>query len=77
VFFSLSEDSSDTSTKPSEAGATEGRVRIVRAEDEQAASTQFMVLHEGRISFHAIPAELLACKDDYLENFLEKALSPW
>lgn len=50
---------------------------IVRAEGAESTSTEFMVLHEGRILFEGPGAELLASEDAYLKEFLYKTLPPW
>jgi phospholipid/cholesterol/gamma-HCH transport system ATP-binding protein len=53
-----------------------GQVEIVEA----AASlerAEFMVLHEGRISFQGSADELLASQDAYLREFLFMTLPPW
>lgn len=55
----------------------DGRVAIVPADDQKAAQTEFMVLHEGRIWFHGPASELLASQDRYLRHFLFNTLPPW
>jgi phospholipid/cholesterol/gamma-HCH transport system ATP-binding protein len=52
------------------------RVDIVEA-DESTTNTSFMVLHDGRITFTGSAAELLASKEDYLQEFLARTLPPW
>ncbi len=56
---------------------TGGKVEIVKTEDAEATSTEFMVLHEGRILFEGPGAELIASEDPYLKEFLYKTLPPW
>jgi phospholipid/cholesterol/gamma-HCH transport system ATP-binding protein len=53
-----------------------GHVEIVEAEAslEQA---EFMVLHEGSITFQGSADELLAAQDAYLREFLFMTLPPW
>ena len=55
----------------------DNRVTIVTADDQTAAQTEFMVLHEGRIRFHGPAHELLASRDRYLQEFLFRTLPPW
>jgi phospholipid/cholesterol/gamma-HCH transport system ATP-binding protein len=59
-----------------QATGSSGHVEIVEA----AASlerAEFMVLHEGRISFQGSADELLASQDAYLREFLFMTLPPW
>jgi phospholipid/cholesterol/gamma-HCH transport system ATP-binding protein len=51
-------------------------VEIVEAE-ASLERAEFMVLHEGRISFQGGAAELLASQDAYLREFLFMTLPPW
>jgi len=60
-----------------EAVRRDGQVRIVRADERQAAQAEFMVLHDGRIHFQGGAAELLASRDAYLRSFLFRTLPPW
>ena len=55
----------------------DGAVRVVPQADAAATSTEFMVLHEGRILFEGPAAELLASEEPYLKEFLYKTLPPW
>ena len=57
-----------------EATSTDGGVEILTTTTERA---RFMVLHEGRIFFEGSGAELLASKNEYLEQFLFMTLPPW
>ena len=57
-----------------EATSTDTGVEILTASTERA---RFMVLHEGRIFFEGTGAELLASKNEYLEQFLFMTLPPW
>jgi len=59
-----------------QAVASNGQVEIVEA----AASlerAEFMVLHEGGITFQGSADELLASQDAYLREFLFMTLPPW
>jgi phospholipid/cholesterol/gamma-HCH transport system ATP-binding protein len=60
-----------------EAVRRDGQVEIVPASEAKAAEAEFMVLHEGHIHFRGNAAELLACKDEYLQEFLYRTLPPW
>ncbi len=55
----------------------DGQMRVVAEDENQATHAEFMVLHEGRITFHGSAAELLAAKDPYLQRFLYRTLPPW
>jgi ABC-type transporter Mla maintaining outer membrane lipid asymmetry ATPase subunit MlaF len=57
--------------------AKDGRVQIVAADEKTAAQSEFMVLHSGRIHFQGSAHELLACRDDYVKEFLYRTLPPW
>ena len=57
-----------------QAATTNGRLQIRAASTERAT---FMVLHDGRIYFEGSGAELLASRDDYLQQFLFMTLPPW
>jgi hypothetical protein len=52
-------------------------VRIAPAETAALARAEFMVLHEGRIRFDGSATELLASRDQYLQDFLFRTLPPW
>jgi phospholipid/cholesterol/gamma-HCH transport system ATP-binding protein len=54
-----------------------GIPRVLSLPDESGARTDFMVLHEGRISFEGTAAELRASRDQYLKEFLFMTLPPW
>jgi phospholipid/cholesterol/gamma-HCH transport system ATP-binding protein len=53
-----------------------GHVEIVSAE-ASLDRAEFMVLHEGRITFQGSADELLAAQDAYLREFLFMTLPPW
>jgi phospholipid/cholesterol/gamma-HCH transport system ATP-binding protein len=55
----------------------DGQVAIVTSDDQSAARTDFLVLHEGGIRFHGSASELLASRDPYVRDFLFKTLPPW
>src|SRR5262249_54873428 len=57
--------------------AGSGGLRVVAGNGDQASYAEFMVLHEGRISFQGTAAELFASKDRYLQRFLYRTLPPW
>jgi phospholipid/cholesterol/gamma-HCH transport system ATP-binding protein len=57
--------------------AASGEVEIVEAGGDEGSRAEFMVLHEGRISFQGSAAELLASQDPYLQRFLYRTLPPW
>jgi phospholipid/cholesterol/gamma-HCH transport system ATP-binding protein len=59
------------------ARSKDGRVDIVAADEDASAVSEFMVLHNGRIRFQGRPHELLACRDDYVKEFLYRTLPPW
>ena len=56
---------------------TKDGVRIRPAANNDDTRTEFMLLHEGRILFEGTAAELLACQDPYVKEFLYKTLPPW
>jgi phospholipid/cholesterol/gamma-HCH transport system ATP-binding protein len=51
--------------------------KIVKTDDPEATSAEFMVLHDGHIVFEGHAAELLASEDPYLKEFLFRTLPPW
>jgi phospholipid/cholesterol/gamma-HCH transport system ATP-binding protein len=53
-----------------------GQVEIVEAE-ASLERAEFMVLHDGHISFQGSADELLASQDAYLREFLFMTLPPW
>jgi phospholipid/cholesterol/gamma-HCH transport system ATP-binding protein len=53
------------------------KLQVVSVDDSEAVSTEFMMLHEGRIAFLGSAAELLASKEPYLQRFLYRTLPPW
>jgi phospholipid/cholesterol/gamma-HCH transport system ATP-binding protein len=54
-----------------------GSLRVIQAAEAEPSRAEFMVLHEGRITFNGTAAELLASKDPYLQRFLYRTLPPW
>jgi len=53
-------------------------VRIASVPQEHAGeNATFMVLRDGRIHFEGSPAELLASRDEYLQEYLLMTLPPW
>lgn len=52
-------------------------VRITKTDDPATTPAEFMVLHDGRITFEGHAAELLGNDDPYLKEFLFKTLPPW
>jgi phospholipid/cholesterol/gamma-HCH transport system ATP-binding protein len=56
---------------------TDDGVRIVASDDPTATRAEFMVLHDGRITFEGNAAELLDAQDPYLKEFLFNTLPPW
>ena len=52
-------------------------IQIDQASEQEAARAIFFVLHEGRIQFEGVAAELLAASDPYLKEFLYRTLPPW
>jgi phospholipid/cholesterol/gamma-HCH transport system ATP-binding protein len=54
-----------------------GTLRVVLVPDTEATQTEFMVLHEGRISFLGTGSELMASQDPFLKRFLYRTLPPW
>jgi phospholipid/cholesterol/gamma-HCH transport system ATP-binding protein len=54
-----------------------GNPKVVSVEESEATRAEFMVLHEGRITFQGSAAELMASKDPYLQRFLYRTLPPW
>jgi phospholipid/cholesterol/gamma-HCH transport system ATP-binding protein len=58
-------------------GTDGNKLQVVAVDDSEAVSTEFMMLHEGRIAFLGSAAELLASKEPYLQRFLYRTLPPW
>jgi len=56
------------------AGSDPSRRQIVA---RSAESARFMVLHGGRFCFEGTAAELRACRDPYVQEFLYRTLPPW
>lgn len=59
------------------AASSDGHVTIGAAEEATARRAEFLVLHDGRISFEGTAAELLASQDAYLREFMFMTLPPW
>jgi phospholipid/cholesterol/gamma-HCH transport system ATP-binding protein len=51
--------------------------QVTSTTESDNTHAEFMVLHEGRIHFQGDAAELLACEDAYIKEFLYKTLPPW
>jgi phospholipid/cholesterol/gamma-HCH transport system ATP-binding protein len=51
--------------------------QVTPTAESDTTHAEFMVLHEGRIHFQGDAAELLACEDAYIKEFLYKTLPPW
>jgi phospholipid/cholesterol/gamma-HCH transport system ATP-binding protein len=51
--------------------------QVTATAESDTTHAEFMVLHEGRIHFQGDAAELLACEDAYIKEFLYKTLPPW
>jgi phospholipid/cholesterol/gamma-HCH transport system ATP-binding protein len=54
-----------------------GGMKIVNVDETEPSRAEFMVLHDGKITFHGTAAELLASPDAYLQRFLYRTLPPW
>jgi phospholipid/cholesterol/gamma-HCH transport system ATP-binding protein len=54
-----------------------GKVKVVLVNDQEATNTEFMVLHEGGITFLGTGSELMASQDPFLKRFLYRTLPPW
>ena len=52
-------------------------ITIADADEQTAARTRFMVLHDGTIQFTGTASELLAAEDPFLKEFLYRTLPPW
>jgi phospholipid/cholesterol/gamma-HCH transport system ATP-binding protein len=52
-------------------------VGIEEAADGETSGAEFLMLHEGRISFAGSAAELRSADEDYLKEFLFMTLPPW
>ena len=55
----------------------EGKIEIIETGEEGITGTDFMMLHQSRISFRGTAAELKASEDPYLREFLYMTLPPW
>ena len=59
-------------------GSLNGTTAEAWLNDEmRARRVGFMVLNDGRIYFEGSAADLLASRDDYLQEFLFMTLPPW
>lgn len=54
-----------------------GTIDIVKRSEEAASHARFMVLHEGGVLFDGSAPELLASKNQYVQELLYKTLPPW
>ena len=54
-----------------------GKMEVVPVGDSDVTRTEFMVLHEGAITFLGSGSELMAAKDPYLKRFLYRTVPPW
>ncbi len=59
------------------AARTAGELQIRSADGGRAEHADFMVLHDGRITFVGSADELLASPDPYLKELLAMTLPPW
>lgn len=57
----------------------DGKVAVVKTDSSQVDGVEFMVLHDGAISFQGTASELLAARDrdPYLKEYFYKTLPPW
>jgi phospholipid/cholesterol/gamma-HCH transport system ATP-binding protein len=54
-----------------------GKVEVVKTDASRIKGVEFMVLHEGGITFQGSASELLGSRDPYLQEYLYKTLPPW
>jgi phospholipid/cholesterol/gamma-HCH transport system ATP-binding protein len=54
-----------------------GKLAVVPTDDAEATRAEFMMLHEGGITFQGTAAELIASQDPYLKRFLYRTMPPW
>lgn len=54
-----------------------GTVEVVKEESSKVEGVEFLVLHDGAITFQGTAPELLAAKDPYLVEYLYRTLPPW
>jgi phospholipid/cholesterol/gamma-HCH transport system ATP-binding protein len=59
------------------AAVSDGHLEIVPVDPAKDERATFMVLHDARIYFEGSAAELLAARDEYLQEFLYMTLPPW
>jgi phospholipid/cholesterol/gamma-HCH transport system ATP-binding protein len=59
------------------ASRSHGAVEISSIPQNTATPADFIVLHDGRIHFEGTSTELLASKDDYLQELMFMTLPPW
>jgi phospholipid/cholesterol/gamma-HCH transport system ATP-binding protein len=52
-------------------------MQVIEEPDTQVTGAEFMVLHEGRITFSGSASALLESQDPYLQRFLYRTLPPW
>lgn len=60
-----------------QARRTDAGVQIVADPETSSGHADFIVLHDGRILFEGTSSELLAAKEEYLQEFLFMTLPPW
>ena len=63
--------------KTASAGDQMDTLQVVPAQDGEDVGTEFMVLHEGSITFQGNATELMASDDPYLKRFLYRTVPPW
>jgi phospholipid/cholesterol/gamma-HCH transport system ATP-binding protein len=56
---------------------TNGKVEVVKEDASKVEGVEFMVLHDGRMTFQGNASELLSGTDPYLVEYLYKTLPPW
>lgn len=54
-----------------------GTMGVAKADASEADGVEFMVLHDGAITFQGTAAELLGSRDRFLQEYLYKTLPPW
>jgi len=54
-----------------------GAVEVVKEDASKIEGVEFMVLHDGRITFQGNASEILSDTDPYLVEYLYKTLPPW
>jgi phospholipid/cholesterol/gamma-HCH transport system ATP-binding protein len=54
-----------------------GAVEVEKVDASEVEGVEFMVLHDGAITFQGTAGELLASRDTFLQQYLYKTLPPW